>query len=369
MRLKHWLSTTVLAASALIAAGCTQPAPPAAPSSPAAAPSAAASAAPSTSDGSQPAKDAAFVMVPRGLSPDLNIPADNPLTPEKVELGKMLYFDKRLSADNTVSCATCHNPQKGWTDQEVVSTGVHGEKGARNAPTVINSTYSKLQFWDGRAKTLEEQSLGPIANAKEMANTHEKMVATLAGLPGYKPLFEKAFNGPPTKERVAQAIASFERTVLSGNSAYDRYVAGDKTALSPEAERGMKVFLGNGRCVTCHTPPTFSDSLFHNLGVGMKASSPDLGRYVVTKEEKDKGAFKTPPLRDITLSAPYMHDGSQKTLEEVIEFYDKGGEKNPHLDPLVTKLNLSPQDKSDLVAFMKALDGNPTPTMAEPTLP
>lgn len=370
MRLKRLLSAALIAASALGATGCTQPSTPP-PTTTVTAPSAAASpvaAAPAgLSDGTTPAKGADFIIVPKGLPTDLNVPAENPLTKEKVELGKMLYFDKRLSADGTISCATCHDPKKGWTDQEAVSTGIHGQKTPRNAPTVINATYFKSQFWDGRAKDLEEQSLGPIAAPGEMGNTHEKMVATVSAIEAYKPLFEKAFGGPPTKERVAQAIGSFERTVLSGNSAYDKFVTGDKAALSPEAQRGKDVFFGKGRCVTCHVPPTFSDSMFHNLGVGMKAAKPDEGRFVVSKEEKDKGAFKTPGLRDLTLTAPYMHDGSQKTLEEVVEFYDKGGEANPHLDPLMTKLNLTKEEKADLVAFLKALDGDPTPTMDDPT--
>ena len=371
MRALRLLTATAVTAASMFAGGCTQPtAPPSGAASPAATAATAPSSAPSAAAGpSQPAKDAAFVQVPRGLNPDLNVPADNPLTPEKVALGRALYFDKRLSGDNTISCATCHDPKKGWTDQAAVSTGIRGQKTGRNAPTVINSTYMKLQFWDGRAKDLEEQSLGPIAAPGEMGNTHEKMVATLASLDGYKPLFEKAFHAPPTKERVAQAIASFERTVLSGNSAYDRYVAGDKSAMTPEAQRGKDVFFGKGRCVTCHVPPTFSDSLFHNLGVGMKAEKPDVGRYAVTKKESDTGAFKTPGLRDITKTFPYMHDGSQKTLEEVIDFYNKGGEANPHLDPLVTKLDLTTQDKSDLVAFMKALDGDPTPVVEAPPAP
>lgn len=378
MRLRSLVPTALLAASALLASGCTtpaQPPPSGAPSAVSAASGTPPSGAPTStlpaglSDGSATAKGADFITVPKGLPTDLNVPSDNPLTKEKVELGRALYFDKRLSGDGTISCASCHDPKKGWTDQDAVSTGIRGQKTGRNAPTVINSTYMKLQFWDGRAKTLEEQSLGPIAAPGEMGNTHEKMVATLAAIPGYAPLFEKAFGGPPTKERVAQAIGSFERTVLSGNSAYDRYVSGDKTALSPEAQRGKDVFFGKGRCVTCHVPPTFSDSLFHNLGVGMKAAKPDLGRYEVTKEEKDKGAFKTPGLRDLTRTAPYMHDGTQKTLEEVVDFYDKGGEANPHLDPLVTKLGLTKEEKADLVAFMKALDGEPSPTMDEPKAP
>ncbi len=316
----------------------------------------------------KPAKDAPFIQVPLGLSDDLNIPADNPLTPEKVELGRMLYFDTRLSADNTISCATCHDPQKGWTDQDRTSVGFHKQRGARNSPTVINSTYMKLQFWDGRAKTLEEQALGPIANPIEMGTTHEAMVQTVTKIPGYEPLFKKAFNAPATKERVAQAIASFERTVLSGNSKYDRFVNGEKTAMNESEIRGKDLFFGKAKCMVCHNGPNFSDSNFHNLGVGMGKANPDLGRYVVTQAEKDMGAFKTPTLRDLDKTQPYMHDGSVDSLEEVMEFYNKGGEPNAHLSPLITKLNLTDQEKSDLVAFMKALAGNPYPDASPPEL-
>lgn len=333
---------------AMLAVGCTAPPPSPVPS----------------------ASGAAVVKIPLGLSADLRVPADNPLTPDKIALGRMLYFDKRLSADGTVSCATCHDPNKGWTDNQPVSSGIKGQKGGRSAPTVINATYLPLQFWDGRAKTLEEQVLGPIANPIEMGNTHEQMVKTVQGVAGYPPLFAKAFGGGAvTKERVAQAIASFERTVLSGNSRYDRYVTGDKSALSESEARGLTVFLGKGRCVTCHVPPTFSDGRFHNLGVGVSAPKPDPGRFVVTKDEKDRGAFKTPMLRDVALSAPYMHDGSQKTLEGAVDFYDRGGEANPHLDPLVSKLKLTATEKADLVAFMKALNGEPTPRVEAPELP
>jgi len=284
-------------------------------------------------------------------------------------LGKMLYFDKRLSADNTVSCATCHDPQKGWSDGDPVSTGVRNQKGTRNSPTVVNSTYMTLQFWDGRAKTLEEQALGPIANPVEMGNNHEIMVKTIASIPGYQVQFQKVFGGPVTKERIAQAIATFERTILSGNSRYDRFIAGDKAALKEEEIRGKDLFFGKARCVVCHLGPNFSDSQFHNLGVGMNKPKPDLGRFIVTQQERDKGAFKTPGLRDLSRTAPYMHDGSQKTLEEVMQFYDQGGEANPQLDPLISKLNLTDQEEKDLVAFLKALEGNPYPIVTPPELP
>lgn len=317
---------------------------------------------------SQPAEGAAFIKVPLGLDPNLNFPKDNPPTPEKIELGRLLYFDKRLSQENSVSCATCHSPQKGWTDNEVVSTGFHGLKGTRNAPTVINSTYYMLQFWDGRAKDLEAQALGPITNPVEMARpSHDEMVREIKLASGYKPLFEKAFgDGEITKERIAMAIASFERTILGGNSKFDRYQAGDKSAMNEAEIRGRELFFGKANCTKCHVGSNFSDSDFHNLGVGMNKPNPDLGRFVETKEEKDKGAFKTPTVRDITKHHPYMHDGSEATLEAVVDFYDKGGEPNPWLDFRMVKLNLTPQEKADLVSFLKALDSDPYPMVEEP---
>jgi cytochrome c peroxidase len=353
----------------LITVGCT--APPAGQPSANPPPAAVVSPVPAmpgaTSQASSPS--AALVQVPLGLSADLHVPSDNPLTPEKIELGRMLYFDKRLSADGTVSCATCHDPQKGWTDNLPVSNGIRGQKGTRNAPSVINSTYSPLQFWDGRAKTLEEQALGPIANPVEMGATHEAMVTSLKGIKGYQPLFEKAFGGPATKERVGMALAAFERTVLSGNSRYDRFQAGDKKALNESETRGLALFFGKARCVLCHSAPTFSDGRFHNLGVGMDKPKPDLGRFVVTKQDADRGAFKTSMLRDLTHTAPYMHDGSEKDLATVVEFYDRGGQANPQLDRLMVPLHLTIVEKADLVAFLKALDGDPTPTAESPKLP
>ncbi len=309
--------------------------------------------------------------VPKGLDiTALVIPQNNPLTPEKVELGKMLYFDPRLSVDGTVSCATCHDPKRGWTDQEKVSEGIRQQKGVRNAPTVVNSAFMKIQFWDGRAATLEEQALGPMINPVEMGNkNHDEMVKHIQAVKGYEPLFMKVFGTGPTKETISQAIAAFERTVLSGNSRYDRFLSGDKSALDEAEVRGMTIFLSKGKCVQCHSGPTFSDSQFHNLGVGMNKPNPDLGRVVFSKNKKDTGAFKTPPLRDIMKAAPYMHDGTQATLEEVIAFYNKGGEKNPYLDALMTPLNLTPEETTDLIRFLKALDGNPYPTVQEPTLP
>lgn len=306
--------------------------------------------------------------VPLGLQKP-EVPMDNPLTDEKVDLGKKLYFDKRLSADGTVSCATCHAPRKGWTDQEKVSTGIGGQKGTVNAPTVLNSAYMEKQFWDGRAASLEEQAKGPIENPIEMGFTHAAATTALAGIPGYPPLFEAAFGTPEvTIDRVAQAIASFERTVLTGNAPYDRYEAGDKKALNASAQRGLKLFFGKANCSVCHSGFNFSNSDFHNLGVGMTKKEPNLGRYNVTKEDRHRGAFKTPTLRNLAATAPYMHDGSESTLETVVDFYDRGGVQNPWLDKEMKPLRLTAREKKDLVSFMDALNGDPV-LMEEPTLP
>ena len=320
---------------------------------------------------SRPAREAPFLMVPLGLdSENLNIPAANPLTPEKIELGRLLYFDARLSADNTVSCATCHNPDTGWTDQSQFSTGVKGQKGVRNSPTVINSTYMGLQFWDGRATNLEEQAAGPLLNPVEMGNKNlDEVVNKIREIAGYQPYFQTAFGEGPTKKNIVKAIASFERTVLSGNSRYDLYAFGDKTVMNESEIRGMEIFFGKANCALCHAGPNFSDNMFHNLGVGMGAKRPDLGRFVVTRAKADRGAFKTPTVREVAKTAPFMHDGSQKTLEEVVEFYNKGGEPNPSLDPRMKPLGLTLEEKADLVAFMKTLDGNPYPTVSPPPLP
>ena len=328
-----------------------------------------------TTTGNTPAKRETITSgkytleLPLGLQADaVYIPESNPLSSEKIALGRLLYFEKRLSKNNSMSCATCHHPYHGFAEPSATSEGVGGTFGKRNAPTVINRLFSKEQFWDGRAADLEEQAHGPLTNPIEMAMpSHDEVVARLKAVPGYGPVFEKAFGTPEvTMERVAQAIASYERTVVSGNSPYDRFLAGDKDALSPSAVRGLALFNGKANCQTCHAGFNFTDESYHNLGVGMGGSDPDLGRYTVTKAESEKGAFKTPTLRNVAQTPPYMHDGSEATLRAVVDFYNRGGRPNPNLAKEIKPLGLTPQEATDLVAFMEALTAD-VPELAPPT--
>jgi len=315
------------------------------------------------------ASDSELGKPPLGLKP-LPIPADNPLTPDKVELGKQLYFDKRLSRDDTISCASCHDPKKGWSNGEAFATGVRGQVGGRSAPTIINAAYSDLQFWDGRALALEGQALGPIQNPIEMDMSLDEVVAKLNKIDGYRVAFRKVFNTDVTSEGIAKAIASFERTCLSGDAPYDRFKAGDKTALSESAQRGMKAFFGKAQCSSCHTGHSFTDFSFHNIGIGLEKEKPDPGRHEVTKVLGDRGGFKTPTLREISRSAPYMHDGRFKTLAEVVDYYDKGGFNNPQLDEAIFPLKLTTQEKADLVKFLtEGLTSESYPDIAPPKLP
>jgi cytochrome c peroxidase len=312
---------------------------------------------------------AAEFKVPSGL-PAIIYPSDNPMTAEKVALGSQLYFDPRLSRDGTVSCATCHDPAKGWSNGEAVATGVGGQKGGRSAPSVINTTFQTFQFWDGRMDTLEQQALGPIQNPIEMNMTLPEVVAKLNAIPGYKSQFQKVFKTDVTADGISKAIAAFERTVLSGDAPYDRFTAGDKKALSPAAARGWALFFGAARCSSCHSGPNFTDNAFHNIGVGMNKKEPDPGRFDASKLEGDKGAFKTPSLRDIARSAPYMHDGSQKTLEEVVVHYNKGGIQNEYLDEEIFPLKLTKEQITDLVTFLtEGLASSKYPDFKAPKLP
>ena len=336
------------------------------------------------------------VSLPKGLEAGRDaifIPQDNPLTRAKIELGRQLYFDKRLSSDSTVSCADCHHPKHGFGFETQFGVGVSGQTGNRNSPVSFNRILSKAQFWDGRAGSLEAQAVGPIANPIEMGNTHDAVVKFLAANQGYRIQFEKIFKRAPHIDDVGKAIAAFERTLVTGPSPYDFFepvrklqeafpeeiadlkalqsddpklfaqyskakAESDANPISDPAKRGLKLFFSTkANCSACHVGANLTDELYHNLGVGMDRAMPDLGRFEQTKQDKDRGAFKTPTVRNIASSGPYMHDGSQKTLEEVVEWYAKGGHPNPYLSDKIKKLDLTAQDKSDLVEFMKALTG------------
>ena len=335
----------------------------------------------------------AHCAAPSGL-PEVPVPEDNPQTPAKVALGEKLFNDKRLSTDGTVGCATCHDPAKAFTDHKPVSEGVGGQKGTRNAPTVINAAFYTSQFWDGRRPSLEAQAKDPFVNPIEQGfKDHKPVVDAVAGDPEYVKAFREVFAAEPndiTIDQVVDAIAAFERTVVSGDSPFDRYqYGGDKSAMSESAIRGLEVYRTKGRCADCHaisqTTAIFTDNDFHNIGVGFKriqdrmyevagafrdakqqgkpvdetvlsnADASELGRFAVTLRPSDIGRFKTPTLRNVAVTAPYMHDGSLKTLEEVVDLYNKGGEKNPFLDGGIRPLDLTDQEKADLVEFMKSL--------------
>lgn len=307
--------------------------------------------------------------VPAGLPPVVH-PKDNPSTPEKIALGKQLYWDKRLSKDSTISCASCHDPKKGWSNGDQFATGVGLKKGGRNSPTVLNSAYNRFQFWDGREPSLEAQAVGPIQNPIEMSMTEEVVVERLNKIAGYKAQFQEVFGTDVTLKNIGKAIAAYERTVLAGDSPYDRYKAGDEKALSEAALRGRRVFFNKALCSACHSGPNFTDNGFHNVGVGMDKKDYDVGRFAVQKLGGNRGAFKTPTLRDIARSAPYMHDGSMKTLEEVVEHYNKGGIDNPYLSEDIFPLKLTDQEKKDLVTFLKeGLTSGDYPMHEAPELP
>ena len=350
---------------------------------------------------SPPASEANALVVNSLLGlPAVPIPINNPQTPAKVNLGDKLFHDKRFSIDGTISCASCHDDNKAFTDNLPVSVGHGGLTGTRNAPTVINAAFYKSQFWDGREPDLEGQSKGPFINPVEAGlPSHEPILEIVRTDPAYQAAFKDVFNVSGkqlTMDHVAKAIASFERTIVAGNSPFDRfYFGGDKNAITEQQQRGFELFLGQGRCVSCHTleqdHALFTDSRFHNIGIGMNAVQDDvprlaeaflaaknqggdvdkmvltdkkaseLGRFAVTDGLSEIGAFKTPTLRNVSLTAPYMHDGSLKTLKEVVIHYNNGGVTpatapvNPYLSGGIRPLNLLDNQINDLVAFLEAL--------------
>ena len=312
-------------------------------------------------------------------------PSDNPLTDAKAKLGDMIFDEKRVSSDNSVACNTCHSPRNGFTTHTAASRGVGDQIGKRNAPSILNAMFYKSMFWDGRAATLEEQATLPILNPVEMGQKDPKdVVAKLAAIPEFVEAFQKVFGRPPNWEDMGKALAAFERTRLSSEAPFDRFLHGDEKALNAAQRRGWALFTGKARCGSCHTYdpalPLFGDNRFHNTGAAaskqdlnqlaqrsaagnkseidrraLETDDSELGRFLVTQKREDIGAFKTPFLRDVLLTGPYMHDGSLETLWDVVEFFNKGGERNPFLDAEMKPLGLTANEVDDLVNFLGAL--------------
>ncbi len=368
------------------------------------------------------------LRLPTGIRRTLwrqRIPADNPMTPAKVSLGQALYFDKRLSANGTVSCATCHDPANAFTDHSTVAIGVSSKAGTRNAPTILNAMFSERLFWDGRVGSLEEQAKQPITNPFEMGmGGNDAVVARVTAIPEYRQRFQRVFrNEGITIDTIVKAIAAYERTQLSANSPFDRFISGDTNAITKAQKGGWELFKGKAKCIECHSfsaaSPFFTDFKFHNTGIAAKdmnfeqlsglakqmadsktnssgdkpinltnnlpapgpqtqnsvsslAHTPgftELGRYLVTKQPKDIAAFKTPTLRDIELTTPYMHNGAEKTLIDVVRFYNRGGNANANLDERMRLLHLSDEEINDLVEFMRALTSDDVLRQAQSSKP
>src|SRR5262245_11811467 len=318
--------------------------------------------------------------VDEGVLGPMTVPPDNPVTPEKAALGKQLFFDTRLSKTGMMSCETCHVPEKGWTDGKALSTRFDGTVNTRHTPTLVNVGYYNQWYWDGRAPTLEAQVTA--AWRGQMGGDPDAMAMTLNGIEGYKTAFQNVFGGPATGANIAQALAAFLRTIKSENSPWDRYERGDKTAVSQEVIDGFEVFSNTDKenGTLCHLPPLYTDTLFHNIGVGFNKPMPDMGRGKILADAakaantenpeaaKLMGAFKTPTMRSVAESGPYFHDGSAATLEEAVDFVLKGGIPNPTLDEKLMARQISPEDRTKLLAFLRALSPEQTP-YARPTLP
>jgi len=328
-----------------------------------------------------------------GPLPPAPIPADNPMTPEKIELGKMLFFDYRLSGDGSRTCVHCHEPDQGWSFKDRQSPAYPTQKERRASMTLIDVAYNKSLIWDGRASGLEKQALGPIQNPLHMNQNLDLLIERLNAVPDYAKRFRQVFGTGPTPDAIGKAIAAFERTIVTADSPFDHYAKGDRTALSASATKGLNLFKGKARCVLCHNGPAFTDGGFHNLGVpeadflkdprvlaslrfdakrmgvpDYRSLTADPGRYLVTKLDRDFGAFKTPTLRNVTSRTPYMHNGAFRTLPEVIAFYNNGGGDDPRKDPLVQPLRLTEAEAADLLAFLESLTGE-LPRIEPPQLP
>jgi cytochrome c peroxidase len=294
-----------------------------------------------------------LVTVPKSF-PDMPVPGDNQLTRERVDLGKRLFFDQQISRTRDVACASCHKQENAFADPRRVSEGVEGRLGDRNAPPLFNLAWNTSFFWDGGAPTLEHQVIGPIANPLEMDMKLEDVVSRVALDASYVRQFEAAYGRKPDPGALTKAIASFMRTMVSGDSRYDRFVHGDRTALGEAEQRGKELFFSErAECFHCHVGFNFTNNGFHNNGT--RFDDLDLGREKITERQSDRGKFKVPSLRNVAVTAPYMHDGSLATLEDVVEHYSKGGQGHPNTDPTIHALDLAPQERADLVAFLRAL--------------
>jgi cytochrome c peroxidase len=313
--------------------------------------------------------------LPRPATEDINTyllpkyvpyPEDNKPTAERIALGKALFFDPRLSASNFISCASCHNPALGWSDGLKTANGHGMQKLDRSTPTILNTAFQAFQFWDGRARSLEEQAVAPIIAKGEMAEIMEELLKELNAVSGYRNLFEQAYPGEGINENtIARAIASFERTIISTESRFDRWLKGDKKALTLEEIEGFNLFKTKANCIACHSGFNFTDNGFHNIGL---KSNDDDGRYKIKPVAIMKGAFKTPTLRDVALTAPYMHNGEYDTLEQVIEHYNRGGDKKDNLSPNIKALDLTKQEQAKIISFLRALTGK-QPSVYVPKLP
>ena len=281
------------------------------------------------------------IVIPLGLDLYMPIPEDNPITAERVALGRQLFFDTRLSRDRSISCATCHRPNRAFSDGRPVAVGILGRVGRRNAPALVNRGYGQSFVWDARQQSLEEQVLKPIEDPNEMGFSVEQ-AASRVGV---------------TRDEISRALSTYVRSILSGNSRFDRFASGDRTALSEEEQRGLAIFRGKGNCTACHVGPNLTDERTHNTGVAWRPSTSS-GQGVFVDEGAGRGAFKTPTLREIARTAPYMHDGSLATLDDVVRFYDRGGIRNPYLDEEIRPLGLDTSEKQALLAFLVTLSGD-----------
>jgi len=303
---------------------------------------------------------------PEGLPKVIPHPTGTPPTPARAQLGRRLFFDPILSIDRKVSCASCHDPRFGFSRPEALPRGVNGKTAARNAPTLLNRAFGKFNSWDGRAATLEKQVLLPIENPLEMDLPLETALSRLKNEPSYATEFAQAFDKGLNRTNLARALSLFIRTLTLGNSPVDRFRSGEVTAMTPSERAGFWIYESKGRCWRCHSGPNFTDESFHNTGVGALDKTPQEGRQAITYNLHDRGRFKTPTLRGLTFTAPYMHDGSLTTLEQVVAFYRRGGTPNTHVDPVLKPLDLDDNDAANLVAFLKSLSATP-PAKKDPT--